>query len=53
MLHYYGIPSGLVGVLLSGFYGFLMSLVCLAEGSMRVAVLLHGLADVVIFAAVC
>ena len=52
-LHYYGIPSGMVGVFLTFVYGLIMAIVCLMEGSLQVAVLLHGLADLVIFAMVC
>ncbi len=48
-LHYYGIPNGWVGVGLTFVYGAVMSTISMCEGSLCLAIVLHSLADFVIF----
>lgn len=48
-LHYYGIPSGFAGVALTTVYGFVMGALGLYADTLAFPVLLHVLADFIIF----
>eukprot|EP00392_Amoebophrya_sp_AT5.2_P010793 g10860.t1 len=48
-LHYYGIPSGVVGVLLTSVYGWIMGSLGMYYGGIALPVALHTAADFVIF----
>lgn len=48
--HFYGIPNGVVGVLLTGFLGWFLGKSMLETGGFFWAWLIHFMQDVVIFA---
>jgi membrane protease YdiL (CAAX protease family) len=50
--HYHGIPSGIVGVILTFVYGLIMGLFCHLTGGLGLAIVVHTINDYYIFSTI-
>ncbi|MEL6827116.1 MAG: CPBP family intramembrane glutamic endopeptidase [Pseudomonadota bacterium] len=50
--HFHGVPNGILGVILSGFYAVLLSLLALRTGGIFAPIVTHIFADIAVFIAV-
>lgn len=51
--HYFGFPNGIVGVIMSGVLGYILSKVTYETQGMGISWIIHFLQDVIIFTALC